>query len=66
MSLFAWPKSAVEIVNDIDDQMDIQWDTDSNICILTGFIEEHCDPAQFAAYVQRCAEDERRNTEASQ
>jgi hypothetical protein len=55
---YAWPKSAVEIVNEIDDEMQIGWDTDSNINILTGFIEEHCDPAEFAAFVRKCAESD--------
>ena len=37
--MFAWPKNAVEIVNEIDDEFQMGWDTDSNITILTGFIE---------------------------
>lgn len=64
MTMYAWPKSAVEIVNKIDDEFHMHWDTDANICILTGFIEHHCNPLEFATYVRRCAEDERRNSEA--
>lgn len=56
--MYAWPKTAVEIINTIDDQHNIGWDTDSNIAILTGFIEEHCDPAEFEKYVRFRAQEE--------
>ena len=58
MSTYAWPKSAVEIVNEIDDQYAVGWDTDANINILTSFIEEHCDPAAFKRHVKRMAQEE--------
>lgn len=54
----AWPKGAVEVVNEIDDEFSIGWDTDSNITILTSFIEDHCDPAAFAEHVREAAQRE--------
>ena len=56
--MFAWPKNAVEIVNEIDDEFQMGWDTDSNITILTSFIEEHCDPVEFERHVRACAEED--------
>jgi hypothetical protein len=64
--MHAWPKTAVEIVNEIDGELNVQWDTDANICVLTGFIEQHCDPETFAAYVRAVAlEDLRQIAEAA-
>lgn len=54
--MFAWPKNAVEIVTEIDNDFHMEWDTDSNIAILCQFIEEHCDPGTFRAFVRYCAE----------
>ena len=58
MTVHAWPKNLCEIVNEIDEEFQVGWDTDSNISILTNFIEEHCDPALFTAHVRRIAEEE--------
>ena len=58
MPQYAWPKSAIEIVNEIDDEFEIYWDTDSNIAILTAFIEENCDPTKFEQFVSNIAKEE--------
>ena len=59
MITYAWPKNAVEIVAGISDQYGLNWDTDSNLAIVLGFIEEHCDPSAFEDYVRQCALVER-------
>jgi hypothetical protein len=55
---YEWPKTAVEIINELDDHYDVGWDTDSNIALLTGFIEQHCDPALLESYVRAIAIEE--------
>ena len=58
MTTYAWTKSAVEIVTEIDERFEREWNTDANIALLVGFIEEKCNPADFEAYVRAVAEDE--------
>lgn len=54
-----WPKTAVQIMNEISDANNLDWDTDANINVLTQFIEENFDPASFISHVQACAENDR-------
>ncbi len=53
-----WPQCPEFIVNKIDDEYDLGWDTTTNISILTSFIQNHCDPADFKRHVTRIAEQD--------
>jgi hypothetical protein len=50
-----WSKEPVQIVNEIDNELGVEWDTDANIATLTQFIQENCDEAQFEAFVRKIA-----------
>jgi len=53
-----WTREVAAIVDSIDDEFHTGWDTDSNIFILIGFIEEHCDQKEFEKWVRKIAKDE--------
>lgn len=55
---YQWKKPAARIVDDISEEFNLGWDTDSNIFLLIQWIEENCDPAAFERFVRAIAQEE--------
>jgi hypothetical protein len=47
-----WNKTPEQIVNEIDNETGMNWNTDSILCLLTNFIQNHGDQKEFEEYVK--------------
>ena len=50
-----WTKEPAQIINEIDEELGVDWDTDANIITLTQFIQENGDQDKFEAFVRKIA-----------
>lgn len=49
----SWNKTPEQIVNEIDSQTEINWDTDSILILLTNFIQNSSNQKDFEEYVKK-------------
>lgn len=53
-----WSKTPAQIVWEISDEFDLEWDDGTDAEVAASFIENNCDEADFIAYVRKQAQAE--------
>lgn len=54
----AWEKTVEQVVNEVDNELGVNWDTDAVLILLSGFIQANATEADFEKYVRHVAAED--------
>jgi len=61
-----WTQTARDIVDDIDNETGVDWDSECVTILLAGYIENNCKQEDFEKYVKMVAADDIKEMQSAQ